>query len=63
MTLKNRPTFEVDYYVTARSIPEEWTKEAIAKNNLPMAPIYTLPWNVSKIDTLKKLNASIMIDD
>ena len=55
--------FEVDYYVTARSIPVEWTQEAIQKNNLPKAPIYSLPWNVSKIDTLKKLGATIMIDD
>ena len=28
--------FEVDYYVTARSIPTEWTQEAIQKNNLPI---------------------------
>jgi len=55
--------FEVDYYVTARSIPIEWTQEAIQKNNLPKAPIYSLPWNVSKIDTLKQLGVNIMIDD
>ena len=59
----NRPSFEVDYYVTARSIPIEWTQEAIQKNNLPKAKIYTLPWNVSKVETLKSLNVDIMIDD
>lgn len=63
MSVKHRPTFEVDYYVTARSIPIEWTQEAIQKNNLPKAPIYSLPWNVSKIDTLKSLGANIHIDD
>lgn len=63
MPLKNRPNFEINYYVTARSIPIEWTREAIAKNNLPMAPIFTLPWNASKIDKLKELGCDIMIDD
>ena len=63
MPVKNKPSFEVDYYITARSIPVEWTKEAIQKNNLPKAPVYSLPWNVSKIDTLKELGVNIMIDD
>ena len=63
MPVENRPSFEVDYYITARSIPVEWTKEAIQKNNLPKAPVYSLPWNVSKIDTLKELGVDIMIDD
>lgn len=63
MPLKSSVPFEVDYYVTARSIPIEWTQEAIQKNNLPKAPIYSLPWNVSKIDTLKKLGVTIHIDD
>ena len=63
MEVKNRPSFEIDAYVTARSIPVEWTKEAIQKNNLPKAPIYSLSWDASKIDTLKSLNCDIMIDD
>lgn len=63
LPVKNHPSFEVDYYVTARSIPVEWTQEAIQKNNLPKAPIHSLPWNVSKIDTLKSLHCDIMIDD
>lgn len=63
MPIKTSVPFEVDYYVTARSIPIEWTQEAIQKNNLPKAPIISLPWNVSKIKTLKELGATIMIDD
>ena len=63
MPVKNRPSFEIDYYITARSIPVEWTMEAIQRNNLPKAPVYSLPWNVSKIDTLKELGVEIMIDD
>lgn len=63
LPVKHFPSFEVDYYVTARSIPDEWTQESIQKNNLPKAPIISVPWNVSKIETLKKIGATIMIDD
>lgn len=63
MPLKNRPSFEIDYYVTAREIPIEWTREAIAKNNLPTAQIFTLPWNASKIEKLKELKCDVFIDD
>ena len=63
MPVKTTIPFEVDYYVTARSIPIEWTQEAIQKNNLPKAPIYSLQWNESKIKTLKKLKCNIMLDD
>lgn len=63
MKVKNYPTFEPDFYCTARSIPKEWTEECIRRNGLPAAPVYTLPWDASKIDTLKKLGVTIMIDD
>ena len=63
MPVKHFPTMEIDYYVTARSIPDEWTQECIQKNNLPKAPIISVPWNESKINTLKDIGATIMIDD
>lgn len=63
MPVKTIVPFEIDYYITARSIPIEWTQEAIQKNNLPKAPIYSLPWNESKIETLKKLGINVMCDD
>lgn len=63
LPVKHRPTFDIDYYVTARSIPDEWTQECIQKNNLPKAPIISVPWNVSKIDILKELKVNIFIDD
>lgn len=63
MPVKTIVPFEIDYYITARSIPIEWTQEAIQNNNLPKAPIYSLPWNESKIETLKKLGINIMCDD
>ena len=63
MPVKTTVPFEIDYYVTARSIPIEWTQEAIQKNNLPKAKIYSLAWNESKIETLKSIGTTIMIDD
>ena len=63
LPVKDIPPFEVDYYVTARSIPVEWTMEAIQKNNLPKARVISLPWNVSKIDTLKELGITVFADD
>lgn len=63
LPIKNRPTFEIDYYVTARSISNDWTQECIQKNNLPKAPIISVPWNVSKIDVLKSIKCDIFIDD
>lgn len=63
LPVKDTPPVEIDYYVTARSIPVEWTMEAIQKNNLPKAKVISLPWNVSKIDTLKELGITIFCDD
>lgn len=63
MPLKNRPNFEIDYYVTAREIPIEWTMEAISKNNLPMSPVKCVNWDASKIEILKKIGTTIMVDD
>ena len=63
MPVKHIPPVEVDYYVTARSIPVEWTMEAIQKNNLPKAKVITLPWNTSKIKTLKELGITVFCDD
>ena len=59
----HRPSFEVDYYVTARSIPTEWIEESLQKNGLPCAPVLTVPWDASKVEILKKKGISVMIDD
>lgn len=63
LPIKNIPTFEVDYYITARSIPIEWTQESIQKNNLPKAKIFSIPWNESKLALLKSLNVNVLVDD
>lgn len=59
----HRPNFEPFCYISSRSIPIEFTQEFIQKNGLPCAPVYHVPWNTSKIQTLKDLNIDILIDD
>lgn len=60
---KNLPSFEPDLYITSRSIPDEWTMENLQKMGFPCAPVYSVPWNTSKVELLKKHNTTIFIDD
>lgn len=59
----HKPSFEVDYYITARNIPVEWIEESLQKNGLPCAPVLTVPWDASKVNILKEKGITIMIDD
>ena len=59
----HKPSFEVDLYITSRSIPVEWTKENLERNGFPCAPVYCVPWNTSKVELLKEHEVSILIDD
>lgn len=60
----NIPPFEPIAYVTSRSIPKEWCEEAIQNAGLPCAPVYTVPWNQSKLETIKSLGDDIIhVDD
>jgi len=59
----NRPSFEIDHYITARSIPIEWIKESLERNGLPCVPVHVVPWGTSKIEVLKELKIDIFIDD
>ena len=59
----NRPSFEVDHYITSRSVPVEWIEESLQKNNLPCAPVHAVPWNTSKLQLLKDLKIDIFVDD
>lgn len=63
LPILHRPSFEVDYYITARNIPVEWIEESLQKNGLPCAPVLTVPWDASKVDILKEKGITIMIDD
>lgn len=58
-----RPDFVPHAYVSSRGIPVEWTMEWLEKNELPCRPVYHVPWNASKVETLKKLETEIFIDD
>lgn len=60
---KYLPSFEPDMYITSRSIPVEWTKENLEKMGFPCAPVYSVPWNASKVALLKEHKVSILIDD
>lgn len=60
---KHIPSFEPDLYITSRSIPNEWTMENLQKMGFPCAPVYSVPFNESKVELLKKHNVSIHIDD
>lgn len=59
----HKPNFEPYCYITSRSIPDEWTKECLEKNGFPCAPVYSVPWNESKIPLLKEYKIDILIDD
>lgn len=59
----HRPQFEVNYYITARNIPEDWIRESLQKNGLPCAPVHTVPWDQSKLKLIQDLGINVMIDD
>ena len=58
-----RPDFVPHAYVSSRSIPVEWTEEWLEKNGLPCRPVHHVPFNHSKIEKLKALEADYFIDD
>lgn len=60
---KHMPTFEPDMYITSRSIPVEWTKKNLERNGFPCAPVYSVPWNESKVPLLKQHGVNCMVDD
>lgn len=63
LPLLHKPEFEVTAYITSRNVPKEWIEESIQKNGLPCAPVYTVPWNESKLPLLKELNITHLFDD
>ena len=63
LPVKHYPNFIPYAYVSARSIPVEWTMEFLEKNNLPCSPVFHVPFNASKTDTLLDIGAEIFVDD
>ena len=59
----NRPSFEVDCYITSRLIPTEWTMESLQKHGLPCSPVYSIPFNASKLELLRELKIDLFVDD
>ena len=55
--------FEPVAYVTSRTIPNAWTEQWIEEQGFPTMPVYTVPANMSKVETLKLLNIEIFVDD
>lgn len=60
-------TFEPAVYVTARSIPQEWTEEWLETNGFPCNEVVTIEGNGgvhgSKVQALKDREIDIYIDD
>lgn len=64
LPVKHIPNFQPKGYLSARSVPKRWAYEFMKLNNIPgRCNINQVPWNVSKIDKLKELEAHIFIDD
>lgn len=55
--------FEPYCYITARSIPKEWTQEWIATTGFPTVPIYTVGFEESKVDVAKESGIDIFVED
>lgn len=55
--------FEPYCYVTSRSIPNHITEQWIDDNGFPQMPVYSVGYDQSKVETIKKLNLDIFVDD
>lgn len=63
LTPSSELLFEPACYVSARSIPKEWTQEWLDMNLYPKVPLYQIKHNESKVEVIKKANIDIFIDD
>lgn len=64
LPIRHFPDFKPKGFLSARSIPKAWTYEFMKLNKIPgRSNINQVPWNVSKIDKLKKFGCDIFIDD
>jgi uncharacterized HAD superfamily protein len=55
--------FEPECYITARSIPLDWTEEWLKKHNFPIKKIHSVGFGNSKLEIAKKENLDFFIDD
>ena len=60
----NIPTFKVQQYTTARSIPKPWIKQYLEITSMPKAPVYQLlNYCLSKVPRIKMGGCNLHIDD
>lgn len=55
--------FEPHCYITSRSIPVELTKQWIQNNGFPTRPVYSVPFNASKVDVARESGIEVFVDD
>ena len=55
--------FEPACYITARSIPVEWTEEWLNNNGFPVAKVVSIGRNDSKIAAAKEIGIEVFLDD
>ncbi len=55
--------FEAHCYITARSIPVAWTEEWLDKNGFAQAPVYSVGFGESKVESALKSGIDIFVDD
>jgi hypothetical protein len=64
LPIRHKPNFLPKGFLSARSIPKEWTYQFMKLNRIPgRSNINQVPWNQSKIDKLKEFKCDIFIDD
>ena len=55
--------FEPHCYITARSIPVEWTLEWLKKHNFPVRPVHSVGYATSKSKAVKESGCTWFVDD
>lgn len=56
--------FEPHCYITARSIPQEWTEKWLFEiNNFPKVPVITVGRGESKVEQAKLIGVEVFVDD
>jgi len=59
----NELKFTPTCYITSRSVPVKITEDWLDKHNFPVAPVYSVGLEMSKVDAAKKAGIEYFIDD
>lgn len=64
LEVKHSPNFQPAGYVSARSVPVQWTKDVMKLRKIPgRSKIKHVGWGESKMDVLKALKCDLFVDD